>query len=52
MIELIKSIPVWVFPSVLIGLDVLAAFIYFCHMDVKKGVYWSAAAVLTLTVTI
>lgn len=40
------------FPIVLIVLDVLASCVYFAFGDFKRGVYWIAAAVLTLTVTI
>lgn len=40
------------FPVILIALDVCASLVYLCHGDVKRCVYWIAAAVLTLTVTI
>lgn len=41
-----------VFPLVLILLDLAAAFVYgIVDMDVRKVVYWVAAAVLTITVT-
>ena len=41
-----------IFPSVLIILDLCAAFVYgVTDMDVRKVVYWVAAAVLTITVT-
>jgi hypothetical protein len=39
------------FPTVLIILDVGAAIVYFAHGDIKRAVYWIAAAVLTTTVT-
>lgn len=41
-----------IFPIVLIVLDVLASVAYLCSGDVKRAVYWIAAAVLTVTVTI
>jgi hypothetical protein len=40
-----------VFPTILIILDVLAAIVYGCHGDIRRCVYWMAAAVLTATVT-
>lgn len=39
------------FPSCLILLDVAAALVYVCGGDVRKFVYWMAAAVLTAAVT-
>ena len=41
-----------VFPIALIVLDVCAAVVYACCGDYKRCVYWVAAAVLTVTVTI
>ena len=40
-----------IFPTILIALDVAAAAVYFWHGDIRHGVYWLAAAVLTTTVT-
>lgn len=40
-----------IFPMVLIALDILAGIAYLCHGDVKKFIYWIAAAVLNITVT-
>ena len=41
-----------IFPLVLIILDLLAAVVYgVVDTDVRKVVYWVAAAVLTITVT-
>lgn len=40
-----------IFPLILIAIDILAAIVYFAHKDIKKGVYWIAAAVLSVTVT-
>lgn len=41
-----------VFPLILIVLDILAAVVYgFMDADIRKVVYWSAAAVLTISVT-
>ena len=39
------------FPTILIILDALASIVYFCHGDLKKGVYWASAMLLTITVT-
>jgi hypothetical protein len=39
------------FPSLLILLDVCAGVVYACHGDVRRTIYWLAAAVLTATVT-
>lgn len=40
-----------IFPTVLIALDICAAGVYATHGDVRKVVYWFAAAILTTTVT-
>jgi len=40
------------FPIVLIVLDLCAAIVYLCNGDIRRMVYWCAAAVLTLTVTL
>lgn len=40
-----------VFPMVLMTLDMAAAVVYLCHGDVKRCIYWVAAATLTATVT-
>ena len=40
-----------IFPSILILLDILAAIVYGCHGDLRKVIYWSAAAVLSAAVT-
>ena len=39
------------FPTLLIVLDVAAAIVYELDGDVRRTVYWIAAAVLTVTVT-
>ena len=39
------------FPLALIIFDALAGVVYLCHGDVKKFIYWMAAAVLNITVT-
>ena len=39
------------FPTVLMTLNVIAGVVYLCHGDVKRCVYWLAAATLTATVT-
>jgi hypothetical protein len=41
-----------IFPSLLILLDLGASFAYAVEADWRRAVYWFAAAVLTLTVTI
>ena len=41
-----------IFPLVLIILDIAAAIVYgVVDMDIRKVIYWVAAAVLTITVT-
>lgn len=40
-----------IFPTVLIALDVGAAIVYAVGGDLKRAVYWFAAATLTATVT-
>ena len=41
-----------IFPLVLIILDLAAAIVYgIVDMDIRKVIYWVAAAVLTITVT-
>lgn len=47
--ELMKL--VLMFPTILIVLDVAAGIVYACHGDVRRAIYWGAAAVLTATVT-
>ena len=39
------------FPTILIILDLCASGVYLAHGDVRRFVYWIAAAVLTVTVT-
>lgn len=39
------------FPTILIILDVCAAARYAFDGDVRKVIYWTAAAILTITVT-
>ena len=41
----------YIFPVLLIALDIGAAVIYAACGDMKKAVYWIAAAVLNITVT-
>lgn len=41
----------YIFPLVLIVLDLAAAIVYAVHKDYKKAVYWIAAAILNVTVT-
>ena len=40
------------FPIILISLDFCASFIYLLNGDLKRGIYWIAAGVLTICVTI
>ena len=42
---------VLLFPAVLIVLDLCAAGVYLCQGDARRAIYWTAAAVLTATVT-
>lgn len=41
----------YIFPVSLIVLDIGAAVMYGVHGDIRKVVYWIAAAVLNITVT-
>jgi len=43
--------PQYIFPLILISLDIGAAVVYFCNHDIKKEIYWIAAAVLNVVVT-
>lgn len=46
-----KIKPEQVLPLILIIINILAAAVCFYHKDIKKGIYWLAAAVLNITVT-
>ena len=48
---MVKIKPEYIFPLLLILLDVGEAVIYAVQKDYKKAVYWLAAAVLNITVT-
>jgi len=39
------------FPIILIVLDILASGVYASQGDIRRAIYWIAAAVLTATVT-
>ncbi len=39
------------FPSILIALDIAAAIVYAVSGDLKRAIYWIAAAILTACVT-
>ncbi len=39
------------FPTILIVLDLCAAVVYACNGDIRRMIYWVAAATLTLCVT-
>jgi len=41
-----------IFPYILILLDICASVVYLCHGNIRLGIYWIAAAVLTVCVTI
>ena len=43
--------PQYIFPLLLIALDVGAAIVYGIEGDARKVIYWLAAAVLNITVT-
>lgn len=47
----VKKMSMYIFPAVLILLDVGAAAMCFIGKDYKRAVYWLAAAVLNVTVT-
>lgn len=47
----LKQIPMWVFPSCLIALNLLSGTVYFVNGKFFKGIYWFSAAILTFTVT-
>lgn len=42
---------VYIFPTLLIFLDICAAIVCAVNSDIRKTIYWIAAAVLTVTVT-
>jgi hypothetical protein len=39
------------FPAILIILDIGAAIVYFIAGDMRRGIYWTAAAILTMSIT-
>lgn len=41
----------YIFPTVLIALDILAALPYAIHRDWRMAIYWLSAATLTACVT-
>jgi len=44
-------IPPRLMPCIMIGCSILAAIAYACAGDWRRTLYWSAAAVLNITVT-
>ncbi len=40
-----------IFPSILILMDISASLVYLVDGDIRRFVYWIAAAILTITVT-
>ena len=41
----------YIFPSILIALDLCASLVYACKTDWRMALYWFAAATLTACVT-
>ena len=41
----------YIFPCILIAMDICAAGVYLFNGDIKKTIYWIAAAVLNICVT-
>jgi len=41
-----------VFPIILIILDFSASIVYFAHGDIRLGIYWMAAGILTTSITV
>mgnify|MGYP003571346244 CR=1 FL=1 len=46
-----KELLVRAFPCALIALDAASGIVYLAHGDVRRFIYWIAAATLTATVT-
>lgn len=44
-------LPKWLFPCISIALNIGSASVCATHGDLKREIYWLAAAVLTSTVT-
>ena len=40
-----------IFPTILVVLDIGASIVYFAQGDIRHGVYWLSASVLTASVT-
>jgi hypothetical protein len=40
-----------IFPAILTLLDLAASVVYLTHGDIRRCVYWAAAAVITVAVT-
>lgn len=40
-----------IFPTVMIILDICASIVYATKGDIRRAIYWIAAAILTTTVT-
>jgi len=41
-----------IFPAILMFLNLCASIVYFCHGDVRRGIYWLSALILTACVTV
>jgi hypothetical protein len=39
------------FPTVMMALDIATSAVWYANGDIRKAVYWVAAAILTATVT-
>jgi len=46
-----KKIMEKIFPTILIVLDITSAVVYACGGDIRRMIYWVAAATLTACVT-
>lgn len=40
-----------ILPMILMAIDLGAGIVYACHGDIRRAIYWVAAATLTATVT-
>jgi hypothetical protein len=42
---------IYIFPIMLISMDIGAAFVYAINEDIRRTIYWLAAAMLTACIT-
>lgn len=40
-----------IFPTIIICFQLVAAIVYFCNGDIRRGIYWIAASVLIAAIT-